>query len=63
MQVLVFLNCPKDLDLSYKMNLDFGDNFKMEEPCIITEEIQYMKISAESNNYLLACLYKYTAEL
>ena len=41
-QVLPFLNSPKDLDPSYKMDLDFGGCFGRKNRCLITEEIQYV---------------------
>ena len=39
-QVLSFLNNPKDLDPSYKMDLDFWDCFGRKNMCLITEEIR-----------------------
>ena len=41
--VLPFLNNPNDLDLSYKMDLDFWDCFGKIKLCLITEEIGYLK--------------------
>ena len=38
-RVLPFLNNPKDLDPSYKMDLDFLDCFGREKLHLITEEI------------------------
>ena len=40
--VLPFLNNPKDLNLSYKTDLDLWDCFGMKNLCLITEEIQYL---------------------
>ena len=40
---LPFLNNPKDLDLSYKMDLDFLGLPGMKKICLITEEIWYPK--------------------
>ena len=37
--LLPFLNDPKDLDLSYKMDLDFWDCFGNKKNCLITKEI------------------------
>ena len=39
-RVLPFLNNPKDLDPSYKTDLDFLDCFTGRN-CLITEEIRY----------------------
>ena len=39
--VLHFLNNPKDLYLSYKMDLDFGIVLEGKKLRLITEEIQY----------------------
>ena len=44
-QVLPFLNNAKDLDPSYKMDLDFWDCFGREKLCLISEEIRYTKLS------------------
>ena len=41
-QVLPFLNNPKDVDPSYKMDLDFWDCFGSNKICLITEEIRYI---------------------
>ena len=42
-QVLPFLNNPKDLEPSYKMDLDFGINyFGRKKLCCIIEELWYM---------------------
>ena len=38
-RVLPFLNNPKDLDPSYKTNLDFWDCFERKKLRLITEEI------------------------
>ena len=38
---LPFLNSPKDLDLSYKMDLDLWGGFVRKKLCLITEEIRY----------------------
>ena len=38
-QVLPFLNNPKDLDLSYKMDLDFWECFGRKKLCFTTTEI------------------------
>ena len=48
MPVLPFLNNPKDLDLSYKTDLDLWDCLKGEKICLITEEIQR---TAEQNQH------------
>ena len=40
-RVLPFLNNPKDLDLSYKTDIDFWDCFGRKQLCLIPEEIQY----------------------
>ena len=40
-QVLPFLNNPKDLNPANKMDLDFWDCFEMKKNCRITEEIWY----------------------
>ena len=40
-QVLTFLNNPKNLDPSYKMDLDFWDCFVRLKLCLINEEMQY----------------------
>ena len=41
-QVLPFLNNPKDLDTSYKMDLDFWDCFgRQKKLCLTTKEIWY----------------------
>ena len=40
-QVLTFLNNPKNLDPSYKMDLDFWDCFVRLKLCLITEQMQY----------------------
>ena len=37
-QILSFLNSPKDLDLSYKTDLDFLDYLEGKKLCLITEE-------------------------
>ena len=42
--MLPFLNNPKDLDLSYKMDLDLWDCFGRKNLCLITEEIRYIII-------------------
>ena len=39
-QVLPFLNNPKDLDPSYRMDLDFWDHLEGKKLCLITEEKQ-----------------------
>ena len=39
--ILPFLNNPKDLDPSYKMDLDLWDCFGRKKLCLITEEIRY----------------------
>ena len=39
--MLPFLNNPKDLDPSYKTNLDLWDCFGRKNLCLITEEIRY----------------------
>ena len=41
-QGLTFLNNPKDLDPSYKMDLDFWDCFGRKKLCLISEEIRYV---------------------
>ena len=41
-QVLPFLNNSKDLDPSYKMDLDFWDYFERKKLCFISKEIQYV---------------------
>ena len=41
-RVLPFLNNPKDLDPSYKMDLDLWDCFGRKKLCLITEEIWYL---------------------
>ena len=38
-QVLPFLNNPKDLDKSYRMDLDFWDHSGMKKICLINKEI------------------------
>ena len=38
-RVLPFLKNPKDVDLSYKMDLDFWDCFGRKKHCLISEEI------------------------
>ena len=40
--VLSFLNITKDLDPSYKMDLDFGDCFGGKKLCLINIEIWYV---------------------
>ena len=40
--ILSFLNNPKDLDLSYKMDIDLWDYFGRIKLCLIIEEIQYL---------------------
>ena len=40
-QVFPFLNNPKDLDPSYKMDLDLGNCFGRKKHSLITEEIRY----------------------
>ena len=40
---LPFLNNPKDLDLSYKIDLDFLDCFGRKKLCLIIEEIWYLE--------------------
>ena len=39
--VLPYLNNPNDLELSYKMDLDFGIVLEGKKVCLITEEILY----------------------
>ena len=50
-----FHNNPKDLDLSYKMDLDFWDCFVSKKLCHITEEVQYAAAASlkgfKINNY------------
>ena len=40
-QILPFLNNPKDVDPSFKMDLDFWDCFGKKNLRLITEEMQY----------------------
>ena len=48
-QVLPFLNNPKDLDLSYKTDLDFWDCFgKKKNLNLIAKEIWYMIVKAKT---------------
>ena len=42
---LTFLNNPKYLDPSYKMDLDFWDCFGRKKLCLISEKIWYAEIS------------------
>ena len=42
MRDLPLLNDPKDLDLSYKTDLDFCDCFGRKKTCLINKEIQYV---------------------
>ena len=51
-QILPFLNNPKNLDLSYKMNLDFWDCFEGKNSSPITKEIRYI-ISAFTQIYVI----------
>ena len=44
-RVLPFLNNPKDLDPSDKMDLDFWDCFGRKKHCLISEEIQYWRVT------------------
>ena len=41
-RVLPYINNPKDLDPSYKMDLDFWDCFGGKKLHLITDEIQYL---------------------
>ena len=41
MPILPFINNPKDLDPSYKTDLDLWDCFGRKKLCLITEEIWY----------------------
>ena len=41
-QVLPFHNNPKDLDLSYKTDVDFWDGFGLKQLCLVTKEILYI---------------------
>ena len=42
-RVLPFLNNPKCLDPSYKMDLDFRDSFGRKKLCLIAEEMSYSR--------------------
>ena len=66
-QVLPFLNNPKDLDPSYQKNLDFWDCFGRNKLCLITEEIRY-QLNSYNNGSEFGCnsdleLWKYCARL
>ena len=48
-RVLPFLNNPKDLDPSYKMDLDFWDCFGRKKHHLVSEEIRYYILGETSN--------------
>ena len=49
--ILPFLNNAKDLDPSYKTDLELLDCFGRKKLCLITEEIQYgFSLLLQSNN-------------
>ena len=50
-RVLPFLNNPKDLDPSYKMDLNFWDCFGRKKHCLISEEIRYAYLQYVSNSH------------
>ena len=59
-QVLPFLNNPKDVDPSYKMDLEFWDCFGRKKLCLITNEIWYISVykSGHICDFLFAVLSK-----
>ena len=50
--MLPFLNNPKDLDPSYKMDLDLWDCFGRKNLRLLTEEIRYVKMAESMKVYL-----------
>ena len=46
---VLFLNSPKNLDASYKTDLDFWDCFGRKEFCFITEEMWYVHVLVLGN--------------
>ena len=57
-QVLPFLNNPKDLDPSYKMGLDFWDCLGTKKNTLITEEICYFASSLLPDNQHVPRIHK-----
>ena len=54
--VLPFLNNPKDLDPSYKMDLDFWDCFGRKEKLhLIKEEIRYLAEINRDKEHMFNC--------
>ena len=44
---------PKDLDPSYKMDLDLWDCFERKKLCLVIEEIRYISKHFEEESYFL----------